>query len=448
MTSSGIQTRFHGIMAMLVCAASCLPTAFAWQTSESESSTTEAATTQPIRYTFRSPDYSLRDEPQRIAPQTLSQANPSPGEAIIFGQPIRWWSSHWSSQKNTLSAVVQQRPEFEKFIVTEPSRRKVWVKYFDIPIDPRKYPIVVMKYRAKNIDTTSGDYVLYLDDSSGPDYGGLLPFKSCDLVADGKEHVMTFDMRTLNPLCDLIGLAIGVHSDKKIPATFDLLDLRFEAAKDAENEVTLSDEKIAVKVTDQSGKPIKDATVTVDAERKNWANSSMTDADGVATVQPYSTRDARHMIRVTHPGMLPTELRNVGSSTEETVILYPAAIYRGSVVDEKGNPLPYATVNIFAAPEIDKKFWVRKDTQVLTDEKGQWQTPPMPAEAMNVRICVSHPDYAKYQHNFIMELNSTRQLQDGTLKLPIVPAPANKNDDSKQQRRRGYDPEKIFRSLS
>ncbi len=301
-------------------------------------------------YSFRSPDYSLVNEPQRIAPQTLDQPKVTPQDAVVFGWPIRWWSSHWSGpETNTAAgAMLWQEDGHPRFVVTETSKRKVWVKYLDVPISAQQYPLLAMTYRATGTDPDAEDYVIYLDDTSGPDYGGLLPFLGRDVIPDGKLHTLTCDLRELKPIGNLIGLAIGVRAGSQGSAAFDLVDLRFEALGSGERPLPVNGPVRRVLVLDQTGQAVKGATVTIDAGRDNWARSASTDAQGRATVQPYRTAGRRHMIRVTKPNMTPVEIRDLPVKTDGLIVavMEPAAYYSGIVVDENDSPLPNTVVRI------------------------------------------------------------------------------------------------------
>ncbi len=376
---------------------------------------------KPREYTMRRPSYSLRDEPLRVKPRTLEQARPTPEEAVVFGWPIRWWSSHWI-RDFSLASAMRHHEDRAEFIVTALGGHKVWVKYFDVPIDPWRYPILVMTYRAENIHPTSDKYNLYIDDGSGPDYGGLQPVRQKDLIADGNKHVLACDLRDLEPIGDLIGLAVLAENDgKQAPGVLELLELRFEAAE-LLPAVELEDSVLVVSVTDPAGRPVAGATVTVDAERSNWARSAVTDAAGKASVRPYRTKSGRHMIRVTKPGHLPTEIRDLpaaGGAIE--VNLARAMVYRGVVLDENGKLLAGAIVRIDTPSPLPAGQWTRHDCETIADGQGAWASPPMPAEVASVNIHLAHGDYQGAHRHLSTHSVSAEALRDGTKALSILP---------------------------
>lgn len=378
-----------------------------------------------VKYTYRRPDYALRAEPQRVPPRTLDDRRErvSPDRAVVFGWPIRWWSSHWSSSLNTQNAAMISTDAMQppRFVVTEPGRRKVWVKYFDVPIDPQRYPLVVLTYRATNTHAAANGYVLYLDDTSGPDYGGLLPFSSRDLQADGEVHSMTCDLRTLDPLGELIGLAIGVHAADQAPApaTFELLDLRFEAIEP--NAMPVQDAPLTVRVTDPQGNPIRDAVVTADAERANWTQQAMTDVYGEATVRPYSTAAGRHMIRVSKPGLLPVEMRDLPDDRTQPLVMttVPAAVCAGVVVDENNQPVANAAVRVHS--NESNNLWTRNDAWAITDAQGRWRTAPLAGEPFGLGVQASHPDFAASQSFHTFSTPEERApLHDGSAVITLT----------------------------
>jgi beta-lactamase regulating signal transducer with metallopeptidase domain len=394
----------------------------------------------PIKYTSRRPDYSLRKEPMRIAPRTLGSARPAPADAVVFGWPIRWWWSHWSSKQNTGWAHMEQLDNSARFAVLETQKRKVWVKYFDVPIDAAAYPIAIMTYRARNT-ADGGGYVLYLDDTSGPDYGGLLPFNQGDIVPDGEQHTLTADLRELKPIGPLIGLAVGVRSADEGCAEFELIDLRFEAASPAA-AVPFEGEAITIRVIDEAGRALPGAQVTVDAERANWAITAAADAEGNVRITPYTTRTGRHMIRAESPGHVPTEAREVTTATRfVTIVLQPAVVYTGVAQDDNGQPLAGAVIKVDVPQMPPAGLWTRRDATALTGPDGSWRTPPLPLTD-RVSIRTYHPLKTVDRPETVYTCDPTGP--DGV--VPV--APTKKPDDSKDPRRPGYDPFKIFRELS
>jgi len=136
------------------------------------------------------------------------------------------------------------------------------------------------------------------------------------------------------------------------------------------------DEAMSVKVVDEEGAAIAGATVIVDAERRNWARTATTDAQGAASIIPYRTKTGRHMVRVTMPDMMPTEVRELPEQRPITVMLEPAATYSGTVLGQDDEPLSSATVSIRVDYTHSTGLWTRRDATVLTDAQGRWECPP------------------------------------------------------------------------
>jgi len=315
---------------------------------------------------------------------------------------------------------MAEHDEFLRFAVTEPDRRRVWVKYFDVPVDPQRYPIAVFTYRARNTATHEKRYSIYLDDGSGPDYGGLMPFVHQAIVADGKVRTLTYDLRTMAPDGDLIGMAVGVASNAESPAHLDLLDLRFEAAPDHDIPAVGSGEPIVVKVVDTEGHAVAGAEVAIDAERRNWKRSATTNAQGLARVVPYETKTNRHMVRVTKAGMLPMEVRDLPPRGRPIVVtLEPSVVFGGTVIDEEDQPLAGAAVHIRVQYEIPVGLWTRRDASVLNGEDGRWQALPLPKNAEWATVSLAHPRYGS-QPSARYHIAS-EDLSSGATALRIVP---------------------------
>ncbi|MFA9477994.1 M56 family metallopeptidase [Phycisphaerales bacterium AB-hyl4] len=387
----------------------------------------EPAADEPRSYSFRRLDYSLRDEPQRIGPRTLGPAGladePNPGDAIVLQWPLRWWSSHWSHRFNTAAAALTMEPGHPHLHVFEPGRRKVWVNYLDMPIDVQRYPILVFTYRARNVERNTADYVLYLDDGSGPDYGGLQSVRQSDLEDDGEVHTVTVDLRVMEPIDNIIGMAVGLRSpeDADEPTELELLDLRFESER--RPRIAQVTEAYRVRVRDEFGEPVADAQVTFNAERRNWARQATTQDDGEASLANVITDDGPNMLRVEAAGRLPVEVREMPRSTRPMeVTLIPAAPYAGMVVDEEGEPLAGAVVRV--RTQVDERtldgLWTRRDAEAVTDERGRWQTLPLAASPTAVQIEVTHPAYSSGPQPSARHQMAVEPLLAGEAVLPIV----------------------------
>lgn len=135
-----------------------------------------------------------------------------------------WGSREFRIAKHFSMTIKQGYPTF---IVNDPNSLRVWVRY-GLSIDVNKHPILILRYRAKNL-ATGHWYSLWLDDGTGPAGGGIVPLDLSELKQDGQIHKITQDLRQLKPKGPIIGMAIGVLCRGTAPATFELLDLRFES---------------------------------------------------------------------------------------------------------------------------------------------------------------------------------------------------------------------------
>ncbi len=97
-------------------------------------------------------------------------------------------SRHWAGDIRARSISLDMEPTSPRFTIGEVSLRSVWTYYFDLPVDFNRYPIAVLRYRAKNMHSTSDNYVIWMDDSTGSDYGGMTVFRSKELAPDGAVH--------------------------------------------------------------------------------------------------------------------------------------------------------------------------------------------------------------------------------------------------------------------
>lgn len=356
--------------------------------------TTQAARPGHILVSVPSGDVTAASSPS--LPTEEAQL-PPPEQAVVMAWPLRWWSSHWGGSLDTKSVAMEMRDGHPVFKVNEPDRRHVWGKYFDVPIPFPQYAIMKITCRATGLATADG-YVVWLDDSAGPDYGGLRPVRQNDLLADGRIEYLEIDLRALpGQRQDLRGIAIGVQSGHGA-AELELLDVRFTTPTDGPIlPAPTLDPPAVVKVVDAEGQPIADAEVGVDAERANWAKQVRTNAQGEALVMPLRTHNGKHMLRITPPaqsGHVAVDVREVKLGDPLTVTLPKAVMWRGLVNDESGKPLAGATVRIDVPREGNLPVWPCFDAEVLTNADGTWQAPPLPRSDQPTMVRVAHPDYS------------------------------------------------------
>lgn len=141
-----------------------------------------------------------------------------------------WENRHWSYRHHPRPARFTQQPHGAgmRFRVEDPGTAQVWTMRFSPAINFGTRPILSVRYRATNTDPTAQWYMLWLDDGTGPDNGGLTPFRLKDVRADGQVHILTCDIRTLEPNGNIFFFAVGVAADARGGAVFDLLDIRFD----------------------------------------------------------------------------------------------------------------------------------------------------------------------------------------------------------------------------
>ena len=139
-----------------------------------------------------------------------AQDAPPPERAVVLDPNIIWRNaSSWASGLATQYVWDAVLPDSHLFGVGTPDRRCVWINYFPTPISSEEYPIMVLTYKAQSTAETN-EYVLWVDDTTGPNGGGITIARSNDLVPDGKVHDYICDLRNLNPAGNIIGAA-AVH---------------------------------------------------------------------------------------------------------------------------------------------------------------------------------------------------------------------------------------------
>ena len=144
-----------------------------------------------------------------------------------------WRARHWSYPHHPRGQSFSHRPTRDgvEFRLDDPSAVQVWTMRFAPVINVDTHPIVTMRYRAVNTDPGPGWYSLWIDDGTGPNSGGLIPFTLTDVQGDAQVHELQCDLRSLNPQGSLFWFAVAMASGPGGDATFELIELRFESAE-------------------------------------------------------------------------------------------------------------------------------------------------------------------------------------------------------------------------
>lgn len=339
--------------------------------------------------------------PPPAAPEPPAPALPAPEEAVVLDPKLTWNRTGWWHSYRTPFVWEQTTPVSRVFVVGEPDKGYIWTYPLAAPIAQPKFGKVVMTYRARNT-STSGQYTLWLDDTRGPDSGGVSPFRSRDLIADGEVHEATCDLATLKPAGPIISMALGVTCGPKGPATFEMLGLRFERTGPADGETVGQDAPVTVTVRDTAGDPLIDALVTMDAERLNYARSARTNAGGIAEITPLKTQ-GEHMIRVSKAGCATVEGAWTRGSVTMAVTLQPAALYGGKVVDEAGAPVAGAVVAMTEEeyPSPRRALRAQRALNVTTNAQGVWLSGPVAPAPAGLRLQFSHLDFHNGQETTV-----------------------------------------------
>lgn len=340
-----------------------------------------------------------------------------PERGVVLYVNRKWASRHWAGDMRAKSISLYMEKDFPRFTVGETGLRSVWTYYLDLPVDFKLYPIAVLKYRAKNIHITSDNYVIWLDDGTGPDYGGLVVFKSKELMPDGSIHELRKDLREFNPKGAIRGIALGVMCGDKTPAVFDLVGISFEAPADAKPKEDLKEDTfLNVLVVDSEGRPLNGAKVIIDAERKNFARSAMTDNSGICKIKPLVNDASKHMLRIEMEDMVSIEHSDLKQIDDKPIqITMRRGIHYGGIIqDEKGNPIEGVTVSFHIAREGKEGTRMQSQFDILTDIGGRWRSPLLPDELSDIWIKLYHPDYASDPIFGMTQKPPMEKLRDGT----------------------------------
>jgi hypothetical protein len=361
----------------------------------------------------------------------------SPQQAVVLDPNFIFQITTCAMGAHTDYAWTEQIDGHLRFTVAWPNHRHVWNSYQFMEIDPKVYPVMVMTYRAKNtVQPRFWDYHIDLmskTEKYHSPYRGIrpdVPTVGIPLVADGQLREYRIDTRTcefkpgdgITPTNPFYAIWVGTRSGMQVPATFDLVGMRFESTPQTRPQTAYSDDApIEVRIVDQTGLPIANATVTVDAQRVNFARAVVTNADGYAKITPLKNEVDQHMLRVEKDGFVTTEFFNVVPIPNQarTLHISKAVVFRGTLVDDRGKGIPNVAVRMYPANRFASSSGGQTLTRVAvkTDSDGRWVSPPMPVEVTNMCLRFTHPDYVSDNH---AEIKPGHAAKDMALSYPIA----------------------------
>ncbi len=345
--------------------------------------------------------------PMTHEPATVTAGElPAPGEAVVLNLDRLWRSLHWSNMANGETCSLTIVAGAVRLEMPEPRRAHTWLTRDIAAIDPQRYPIFVMTYRAKNLRDDSRVSVVRLQDHRSW-RKGLGVFPLAELIDDGDLHVVRSDTREFEFDGDLKEVLIRFASGVDGSGMLEIRDLRFETAPRSTPSPVGAGEPVSVVVVDSDGAPVADAKVTVDSGRLNWSRSGRTDGSGRVTLSPLKGRRTQHFVRVEKPGMVPVE-KYVEAGTVGEFELPQGVRYGGVVVDAAGRPIAGAGVGTRTSLDFSGPSPIRRLFRVLTDEQGRWRSPVLQRDLGELSLQLSHPEYL-FERNYAVDVDAGRQ---------------------------------------
>lgn len=124
--------------------------------------------------------------------------------------------AQWQAMPNWLAnpssgASLQAVAEGLRFSVPEAGKGMKW----RVParwVNTQRFRFLVVRYRARGLDTRLSDYFIWLNDSSGRANESLYVLRLSDLSSDGKWHVAVADLQALDIRPYLLQLALQVQA--------------------------------------------------------------------------------------------------------------------------------------------------------------------------------------------------------------------------------------------
>jgi len=326
-----------------------------------------------------------------------------PDRGVVLDNTIRWHTSNPKESERRftdLAAVMRADGSAPCFIVVQPGTYGSWRHSIDLPIRSGRFPVITMQYRAFGTASWSPEPVLACTVGTGDNQRTVSLIEISELKADGTPQEVTKNLRPVIGDDHITALHIRLEclAEGDQEACLLLTSISFSADKKALQRATglPAARPIPVRVLDLQGKPVEDAVVVADIERMNFVRWTQTGADGTASLTPVPNESGRHTVRVVVEGYVETEVLYVPGETPTpvTLPLIPGTHCGGMVLDGEGNGVANVVVRVKAEAYIPDGVRCLRTHKVLTDQKGAWLTPPVPATANPLRVGLACPEYA------------------------------------------------------
>ncbi len=209
-----------------------------------------------------------------------------PPEAAIE-LDLRWLSPPQVSPQ-TGAATAEMHQKFTRLssrFVPE-GASFTWPIRYAIPV--RQYPIVVLRYSARNLFAAPGERSTLLQMNLAHENGTNTPaiiVEMQEIVQDGVVHEIRKDLSRVggDSAIDSITFSFNAISEG---GRIDIYELRFEPGPGGVAPFALPREQVQFLVKDASGNVIPDAQVRAGlTERGNWTSIGNTDGNGQVTMQ-------------------------------------------------------------------------------------------------------------------------------------------------------------------
>jgi protocatechuate 3,4-dioxygenase beta subunit len=320
-----------------------------------------------------------RRDSQKISPNDALVINPIGPWRLV--SPYQSWKPDPTERRpgaalHTNVSGMEQKDGWVRIAVADADFQAEWTRHLPFEIDTDRYPIVILTYRASGI-LPSEEPLLKLDSGRDP----LVALTNRDLIADGKIREALMDLRELAGRTRARSITLLPHCGGPEPATLDVLALSFESDGGLPPLEQPEDKELTVRVVDTHGQAVPGATVTVDPDLLNVSRTAKTDAKGRVTLRARGGYAQR--LRVLKDGMATAACdATAAGDLPDSVTLRRGAPYSGTVRDEDGRPVPFAAVEV-RVPPLNPTPFGRHDrvVTILTDERGEWRTPVLPAES-------------------------------------------------------------------
>ncbi|MCX5659418.1 MAG: redoxin domain-containing protein [Planctomycetota bacterium] len=246
---------------------------------------------------------------------------------------------------------------------------------------------------------------------------------STPIALDGRAHALTF---RVGPPQQVVAVP-AAQPAANAPATAPAADAPQRQSEPRPAAPAPTYATVRIELRDAAGKPVPGVALAGASPGENSYDVAATDDEGLSLMQ-VNSKVTNFGVRTSRQGWVPMAVRWSLSEkspmpAKVSITMEPATTIGGRVVDDAGQPVAGATVNLevvktFPNPlqRVDISYETTK-----TNAQGEWTYPGLPEKCESIRLGALHPNFASGPGWFPMdEFKPMEKLRDRTAVLTLA----------------------------